>query len=77
MELTRLAAMFTVDSLRGHRGPGHTSATPRRWSYRDVLPEADLDALSVEKAEKAAADLLKGLAELPPGSSTCTKGRPA
>jgi GNAT superfamily N-acetyltransferase len=42
------------------------SVASRRWSYRDVLPEADLDALSLEKA---AADLPKGLAELPPGSA--------
>ena len=38
----------------------------RRWSYRDLLPEADLDAWSVEKAS---ADFAQGLAELPPGSA--------
>jgi GNAT superfamily N-acetyltransferase len=38
----------------------------RRWSYRDVLEEADLDALSVEQT---AADFAQGLADLPPGSA--------
>ena len=38
----------------------------RRWSYRDVLPEAELNALSVEKAT---VDFAEGLAELPPGSA--------
>jgi len=38
----------------------------RRWSYRDLLAEADLEALSVEDT---AADFAEGLAELPPGAA--------
>ncbi len=38
----------------------------RRWSYRDLLTEAELEALSVEEA---AADFTQGLADLPPGSA--------
>lgn len=40
--------------------------TSRRWSYRDLIAEADLDALSVEETT---ADFAEGLAELPPGSA--------
>jgi GNAT superfamily N-acetyltransferase len=42
------------------------SVASRRWSYRDLLPEADLDALSVEEATAVFA---QGLAGLRPGSA--------
>jgi GNAT superfamily N-acetyltransferase len=48
------------------RAIAEVSVASRRWSYRDLLAEADLDALSVEKT---AADFAQGLAELPPGSA--------
>jgi GNAT superfamily N-acetyltransferase len=38
----------------------------RRWSYRDLMAAADLDALSVDET---AADFAQGLAELPPGAA--------
>ena len=38
----------------------------RRWSYRDLLSEAELEALSVKRA---AADFAEGLAELPADSA--------
>ena len=38
----------------------------RRWSYRDLLPEALLEAMSVDETT---ADFAQGLAELRPGSS--------
>ena len=38
----------------------------RRWSYRDLLTEADLNALSVEQTTT---DFAQGLAELPRGSA--------
>jgi GNAT superfamily N-acetyltransferase len=38
----------------------------RRWSYRDLLAEADLNALSVEQTTD---DFAQGLAELPSGSA--------
>jgi GNAT superfamily N-acetyltransferase len=42
------------------------SVASRRWSYRDLLAEADLEALSVEET---AADFAEGLAELPLGAA--------
>jgi GNAT superfamily N-acetyltransferase len=42
------------------------SVASRRWSYRDLLAAADLDALSVEET---AADFAQGLAEFPPGAA--------
>jgi GNAT superfamily N-acetyltransferase len=48
------------------RAIAEVSVASRRWSYRDVLPEAELDALSVEKAT---VDFAEGLAELPSGSA--------
>lgn len=48
------------------RAIAEVSVAPRRWSYRDLLAEADLDALSVEET---AADFAEGLAELPPGAA--------
>jgi ketosteroid isomerase-like protein/L-amino acid N-acyltransferase YncA len=47
------------------RAIAEVNVASRRWSYRDLLTEADLDALSVEKTT---ADFAKGLAELPSGS---------
>jgi GNAT superfamily N-acetyltransferase len=47
------------------RAIAEVSVASRRWSYRDVLPKADLDALSVEQVTT---DFAEGLAELPPGS---------
>jgi GNAT superfamily N-acetyltransferase len=46
------------------RAIAEVSVTSRRWSYRDLIAEADLEALSVEET---AADFAEGLAELPPG----------
>jgi GNAT superfamily N-acetyltransferase len=48
------------------RAIAEVSVASRRWSYRDVLPKADLDALSVEQVT---ADFAEGLAELPLGSA--------
>jgi hypothetical protein len=42
------------------------SVASRRWSYRDIFAEAELEALSVEKTT---ADFAEGLAELPSGSA--------
>jgi predicted N-acetyltransferase YhbS len=47
------------------RAIAEVNVASRRWSYRDLLTEADLDALSVEKTT---ADFAQGLAELPSGS---------
>jgi GNAT superfamily N-acetyltransferase len=47
------------------RAIAEVNVASRRWSYRDLLTEADLDAMSVEKT---AADFDQGLAELPSGS---------
>jgi GNAT superfamily N-acetyltransferase len=47
------------------RAIAEVDVASRRWSYRDLLTEADLDALSVEKTT---ADFAQGLAELPSGS---------
>lgn len=48
------------------RAIAEVSVASRRWSYRDLLSEADLEALSVEET---AADFAEGLAELPPGAA--------
>jgi GNAT superfamily N-acetyltransferase len=48
------------------RAIAEVSVASRRWSYRDLIAEADLDALSVEETT---ADFAEGLAELPPGAS--------
>jgi GNAT superfamily N-acetyltransferase len=45
------------------RGIAKVSVASRRWSYRDLLAEVDLEALSVEETSSAFAH---GLAELPP-----------
>jgi GNAT superfamily N-acetyltransferase len=42
------------------------SVASRRWSYRDLVTDADLQTLSVEAT---AADFAEGLAELPPGAA--------
>ena len=42
------------------------SVASRRWSYRDLVAEADLEALSVEQTS---ADFADGLAELPSGAA--------
>ena len=44
----------------------------RRWSYRDLLAEADLDALSVEETT---ADFAQGLVDLRPGSAVSVAER--
>jgi hypothetical protein len=43
------------------RAIAEVNVASRRWSYRDLLTEADLDALSVEKTT---ADFAQCLAEL-------------
>jgi GNAT superfamily N-acetyltransferase len=48
------------------RAIAEVSVASRRWSYREILAEAELSALSVEQT---AADFAEGLAELPPGSA--------
>jgi len=48
------------------RAIAEVSVASRRWSYRDLLSEADLEAPSVEET---AADFAEGLAELPPGAA--------
>ena len=47
------------------RAIAEVSVASRRWSYRDLFAEADLEALSVEKTT---ADFAEGLAELRPGA---------
>jgi len=42
------------------------SVASRRWSYRDLVAEADLEALS---EEETTADFAEGLADLPPGAT--------
>jgi GNAT superfamily N-acetyltransferase len=54
------------------RAIAEVSVASRRWSYRDLLPEADLVALSVEETT---ADFAQGLAELPPGSAVLVAER--
>jgi GNAT superfamily N-acetyltransferase len=46
------------------RAIAEVNVAARRWSYRDLLEEGDLGALSVEGIT---ADFAQGLAELPPG----------
>jgi hypothetical protein len=46
------------------RAIAEVSVASRRWSYRDLVAESDLEALSVEQTT---ADFADGLAELPPG----------
>jgi GNAT superfamily N-acetyltransferase len=48
------------------RAIAEVNVASRRWSYRHLLAEADLDALSVEEAT---ANFAEGLAELPSGSA--------
>ncbi len=48
------------------RAIAEVNVSSRRWSYRDLLPEAELNALSVEDA---AAEFAEGLARLPAGSA--------
>jgi GNAT superfamily N-acetyltransferase len=48
------------------RAIAEVSVASRRWSYRDLLPAADLEALSVEKTT---ADFAEGLAGLPTGAA--------
>jgi GNAT superfamily N-acetyltransferase len=48
------------------RAIAEVSVASRRWSYRDLFTEADLEALSVEET---AADFAEGLAELPLGAA--------
>jgi hypothetical protein len=48
------------------RAIAEVSVASRRWSYRDFLAGAELEALSVEEAT---ADFAQGLAELRPGSA--------
>jgi GNAT superfamily N-acetyltransferase len=52
--------------LSDARAIAEVSVASRRWSYRDLLAEADLDALSVEETT---ADFAQGLTELPPGAA--------
>jgi GNAT superfamily N-acetyltransferase len=52
--------------LSDARAIAEVSVASRRWSYRDLLAEADLEALSVEET---AADFAEGLAELPLGAA--------
>jgi GNAT superfamily N-acetyltransferase len=47
------------------RAIAEVSVASRRWSYRDLLPEALLEAMSVDETT---ADFAQGLAELRPGS---------
>jgi hypothetical protein len=48
------------------RAIAEVNVASRQWSYRDLLSEADMGALSVEQTT---ADFTQGLAELPPGSA--------
>jgi GNAT superfamily N-acetyltransferase len=48
------------------RAIAEVSVASRRWSYRDLIAEPDLEALSVEDAT---ADFAEGLAELPSGAA--------
>jgi len=54
------------------RAIAEVSVASRRWSYRDLLAEADLDALSVEETT---VDFAQGLSELPPGSAVLVAER--
>jgi GNAT superfamily N-acetyltransferase len=48
------------------RAIAEVSVASRRWSYRDLVAESDLEALSVEQTT---ADFADGLAEPPPGAA--------
>jgi GNAT superfamily N-acetyltransferase len=48
------------------RALAEVSVASRRWSYRDLIADEDLQALSVEETT---ADFAEGLAELPPGAA--------
>jgi GNAT superfamily N-acetyltransferase len=48
------------------RAIAEVSVASRRWSYRDLVAEVDLKALSVEQTT---ADFAEGLAEPPPGAT--------
>ncbi len=48
------------------RAIAEVTVSSRRWSYRDLVEEADLAALSVEETT---ADFADGLAQLTPGSA--------
>ena len=48
------------------RAIAEVSVASRRWSYRDLVAERDLEVLSVEQTT---ADFAKGLVELPPGGA--------
>jgi GNAT superfamily N-acetyltransferase len=48
------------------RAIAEVSVASRRWSYRDLVAKADLEALSVEETT---ADFAEGLAELPRGAA--------
>jgi GNAT superfamily N-acetyltransferase len=48
------------------RAIAEVSVASRRWSYRDLFPDADLEALSVEDTT---ADFAEGLAGLPLGAA--------
>jgi GNAT superfamily N-acetyltransferase len=48
------------------RAIAEVSVASRRWSYRELLTEAELEVMSVEETT---ADFAQGLAELPPGSA--------
>jgi GNAT superfamily N-acetyltransferase len=66
------AALVAGELLLREARPGdaraiaEVSVASRRWSYRDLFAEADLEALSVEETT---ADFAEGLAELPPGAA--------
>ena len=63
-----VAGEFVVRAARlsDARTIAEVSVASRRWSYRDLLPEAVLEAMSVEEIT---ADFAEGLAELPPGAA--------
>jgi hypothetical protein len=56
------------------RAIAEVSVASRRWSYRDLLGEADLDALSVAETD---ADFAQGLDELPAGAAVFVAERAA
>jgi GNAT superfamily N-acetyltransferase len=54
------------------RALAEVNVASRRWSYRDLLAEADLNAQSVEQTT---AEFAQGLAELPSGSAVAVAER--
>jgi GNAT superfamily N-acetyltransferase len=56
------------------RAIAEVSVASRRWSYRDLLREADLNALSVARTT---ADFAQGLDELPAGAAVFVAERAA